>query len=221
MVAKVVSKEQADSYVYFLKLVVPSGFTFLPGQFLVLDLGADPTGRPIKRAYSIASDSGSLPEIELLIKTQNESRSRPFLEKLKPGDFVLCSGPFGKFAFKNSGKRQIFIAAGTGIAPIRSIVSAWARTGTTPAVLIYGARESKMLFYDDEFKNLCRFRTDFAYIPLPRDKAERVTEYIKNLSLNSKKDTAYVCGPPEMVSSVLERLADIGFSKDSVCKEVF
>ena len=98
---------------------VPKDFTFLAGQFVMVGVIGD-DGKPIRRAFSIASSPSSFNgKIELCVKILHDGRLSTRLARLKLGDTVSMQGPYGKFVLQDSSKEKLFLAAGTGIAPLR------------------------------------------------------------------------------------------------------
>ena len=91
-------------------------FAFTPGQFIsVVD---HDNGKETMRAYSIASPrSGN--RFALCLNRVPDGIEAPWLFDLKRGDEVDVREPLGCFTLRHPGRRAVFVATGTGIAPFR------------------------------------------------------------------------------------------------------
>lgn len=118
----VLNNEQATHNVYSLKVGSPDGnpvFHFKPGQFAMIHLAKD--GAPWrKEAYSIASSPLHHDHLEFGYKVFGEFTQT--LAKLKPGDPVEISGPYGTFTLHDDMKDVAFVSGGIGISPFLSMI---------------------------------------------------------------------------------------------------
>ncbi len=215
-----------DSYI--LRLAMPTDFQFAPVQFIMLDFGRNADGFVVRRSYSITSSGRELPEIELAIRTSPVgSKSVPYLQRLREDDTVQLDGPHGFFRYQAvPGRRKLFVAAGTGIAPIRCMIQTW--QGETPpsqAVLIYGARQAIHLLYRTEFETLIKNNPRFQLhltLEEPTDSgltAGRPTDLLDSIQPHAATDDVYLCGPPAMVAAAEAKLSLLGFSPEQIKKE--
>jgi len=163
------TKKKAESYtctVKYNKWITPTVFSlgfetdqplsFLAGQFISIIIpGAGPKGRDLRRAYSIASG----PEektIELCIKLVEGGPGTQYLRGLETGQTFRGMAPYGDFTYRtDAGRRVLFIATGTGIAPHRSMIYAPEYLNHKPshAECLFGVRHNEELFYEKEFKH--------------------------------------------------------------------
>ena len=96
-------------------------FDFRPGQFISLEL--EPSGKKIRRPYSIASAPRSDNGFDLCLNMLPEGQVSSWLFHLMPGDEISFTGPFGFFNLREPPDSvSAFIATGTGIAPIRAML---------------------------------------------------------------------------------------------------
>ena len=102
-----------------LRLPPRSPFKFLAGQYLDV---TSPAG--VKRSYSIASSSAAPDKVELQIRrVDGGALSAYWFEQAKPNDLLRFNGPRGTFFLRPvAGLDVIFLATGTGIAPIMSML---------------------------------------------------------------------------------------------------
>ncbi len=206
-----------------------SELNFVPGQFVMLSIPGlvDANGQKVSRAYSISS----APEqdyVELCIVRHRDGSLSPTLFKLKAGDEAILSGPFGKFLMKKPVKPQtVFIAGGTGIAPIISMLRHLYLKGfNEPLWLFYSVGQPELLLFREE---LLAYRENnklklviSTSKPNPGWKWEkgRVTDTFPTFAPEiSKKASFYICGPPQMVPDVILMLEELGFKKELVYRE--
>lgn len=191
-------------------------FAFQPGQFLQIEVKSE-TGELVRRAFSIASTPAQTNEVEFFIRVFQGGACTPRIDAAKVGDTLTLRGPFGKFVLEPSGKPKGFIAAGTGIAPIASMIRDMeARGETTPATLLYGTRFHRQRVYHDEFLTWAE-KPGRTYLSLfsgdeplqEGERAGRVTEALE-IFTDPVNTEFYVCGPPAMVTDVRTQLRERG-----------
>ncbi len=107
----------ADTSLFVIQLDRP--ITFIPGQFGMLSILND---QKEMKPFSFCSLPNSS-IVEFCVKIYPDGRFSPKLFEKEIGSTVEVKGPFGLFALKESTSDLIFIAAGTGIAPLRSIIN--------------------------------------------------------------------------------------------------
>ena len=116
---KITRKEVINDRYIILTLSKPENFIFKAGQYLILKLKDK-----LQRTYSILSkEEDSF--ISFGIKIDEGLGAQTILYDMKLGDNIEILGPFGKFTYdqKNQkGSKDIFIATGIGITPIKSII---------------------------------------------------------------------------------------------------
>jgi ferredoxin-NADP reductase len=165
-------------------------FGFVAGQWLSFKTNL-PDGEEITRAYSIASPPADDNRFALCLNRVQDGFMSNFLCDMKEGDEIRCQGPFGDFILRPPMRDTIFIATGTGIAPLRSMlhwlfasnpklgtpesdrdgrgrpssIDAQARHQEHQLYLIFGNRTEKDIYYHDEFQRLARDQANFHYMP--------------------------------------------------------
>ena len=127
-----------------------AGFRFASGQFVMLGLLVD--GRPLLRAYSIASSPYD-PTLEFFSIKVPDGALTSRLQHVRPGDKVLLgTKPTGTLLLQNllPGRTLWLLATGTGLAPFLSIVRDLdAYTRYERVVLVHGVRRVQDLAYAD------------------------------------------------------------------------
>ena len=117
-------------------------------------------GSPLRKPYSIASAPFEAVRdgvIELLIQVEDAGGPDPHLELAELGRAIDVEGPFGNFGLPpaGDGRPLLFVAGGTGIAPLRSmLVEALDRDARAHPSVIYSARAPEELAYREELEAL-------------------------------------------------------------------
>ena len=188
-------------------------FDFIPGQVVGIALNHhdDP------RLYSIASSNGKV-TMRILFDVFPQGQLTPPLSKLKPGDEILVSEPFGKFT--PSGKAEWWIATGTGIAPFVSMVESGV---DIPQKLLHGSRTLAHFLFQDVFKshlgeNYLRFCT--------KEKGDgaiegRLTKWLNEQKELPKDVNFFLCGNPEMVVEVRDIILSKGVAFENIMAEIY
>jgi ferredoxin/flavodoxin---NADP+ reductase len=193
-------------------LTVTRREAFIPGQVVAVTTAA---GIP-PRLYSIASGTADQ-GIDLLFNVVPRGELTPRLAGLRPGDTLLVSTPFG--AFRDAGAASVWVAAGTGVAPFRSM----ARSGcAADRMLVHGSRRLSSLHFRDFFRDVLGER----YAPCcTAEEAEgvfkgRVTGWLS--ASRPSGDMSYlVCGSAEMVVDTRELLITAGVPYAKVWAEIY
>lgn len=200
-----------------LRLPPTLSFSFLEGQFIDI-MGPN----SIRRSYSIASISSNK-EITLLIKRVKHGEfSDYWFGKAKLNDLLRIEGPKGTFFLRNKDKPLVFLATGTGIAPIISILNgldldpSYNQTGSIS--LFWGNRVQQDFIWRPNFKKI---KIDFnPIVSRENDNWKGEVGYVQNVALskikNIKDINVYACGASEMVNS-----SEISFIKAGLNKRDF
>lgn len=199
---------------------------FLPGQFTSFTdvIG----GRPITRAYSVASAPSGTNRFELCLNKVEQGHLSPRLFEMKPGDRMEMRQPLGQFVLRQPPRDSIFIATGTGIAPFRSILQAHLSASSPAFTLLFGVRYESHLLYSDEFEEMALRYPHFRFWPtLTRPEAGwpgrqgRVQTHLAE-ALGERRDVDfYLCGLKEMVDDVRGVLKAQGFDRKQIFYEKY
>ena len=185
----------------------PADFSFVPGQYVDLHV---PGEDGVRRSFSLANIPGE-DRIELMIKRYPGGRISGMLEgELRPGTQLGFTGPYGAFRLRQSRRPILMIAAGSGMAPILSVLRQLAGDGCERRVrFFYGARTQADLFHIEQINELGAKLPDFRFIPVlsqtdGRYVQDAVDEFLAAGELEDPD--AYMCGPPAMVEAAEEML---------------
>ncbi|SHE27157.1 Na+-transporting NADH:ubiquinone oxidoreductase subunit F [Tissierella praeacuta DSM 18095] len=235
-IATVEEIEDMTSVIKRLRIRLPEGeeIKFKPGQFIQFKAPIyDGNDEEVYRAYSIASSPSDKGYIELFIGYVPGGKCTTYVHKhLKVGDTVQINGPYGDFYFHDDNDREvILVAAGTGIAPILSILKHMKEYNINRKARFYfGAKTPDDLFLLDYFKELEETLFDFKFIPtLSRVSEEhnwtgekgRVNNTIERHLESPENKEAYLCGNPPMIDSMVKALVNKGLPEELIYFDKF
>jgi ferredoxin-NADP reductase len=207
----------ADLRSLFLRL--PVCLDFRPGQFVSCRLPVN--GDTLIRPYSIASPPEDGDRLEILLDLVAGGRGSRYLFGLAPGAAVQLTGPWGTFTLDGPPTAEtVFVADGTGIAPIRPMVRrALASTDGPPLHLLHAAASESRLVYRAEFERLAREHTRFRFEWLPRAAlaAEVTRRYVTDDGDRSRH--FYICGIGPVVHALRDALRQAGYARRAVSYE--
>ncbi len=192
-----------------LRLIEPKTIAFKAGQFISFEMPHPQTGRLVTRAYSIASQPSRSGVITLLFNLVPGGSGSGFLFDLNVGEKTHFKGPAGNFYLHDDPNRELlFIANGTGIAPIWSMLLANAeRPDPRPAILFWGLRSQRDIYYQQELAELTRRTPSFRAVttlsrPEPGWSGEsgRVLRLIEERIVSVKNLAVYLCGNSAMIA---------------------
>jgi propane monooxygenase reductase component len=209
-----------------LRLTGDEDFKFFPGQYVDITVPGTDEVRSFSMANTSARESRQL---EFVIKIYPDGLFSGFLEsKLKVGDRLKVSGPFGVFTLRDAPDTDlIFVGGGAGMAPILCLLRSMAERGIDrKAVFYYGARTRGDLCFEDELRALEQTLPSFRYVPaLSEDQWDGETGLITDVVSRSEtrlgKAHAYICGPPPMVEAAVPLLTRLGVPEKHVYWDKF
>ena len=208
-----------------------SHFGFVAGQWLSFKTN-EPNGEEITRAYSIASPPSEDNRFALCLNRVQDGFMSNFLCDMKAGDEISCQGPFGDFILRPPMRDTVFIATGTGIAPLRSMLH-WLLADDSRHLgkqlwLIFGNRTEKDLYYHDEFLRLAADHANFHYLPTLSRGSQTwqglrgyVQEHVPGIARSRADMHAYICGLDKMVKANRDLLKSLGWDRKSILYEKY
>jgi ferredoxin--NADP+ reductase len=233
-------KHWTDTYFSF-GITRPPTFRFRSGEFVMIGLPGEDGGKPIMRAYSIASPSWA-EELEFFSIKVADGPLTSRLQKVEVGDQILMAKkPVGTLVLDAllPGKRLFLLGTGTGLAPWLSVARDPAAYEAFEQVIVaHCVREVKDLAYremfetelpnDEVFGELAR--EQLVYMPTvtrePFAREGRITDLIssgrifKDLGLeqsqfNPAEDRIMLCGSMHMINDVKHMLEQQGLKEGS------
>ncbi|MBI3052297.1 hypothetical protein HYY74_07655 [Candidatus Woesearchaeota archaeon] len=224
--AKLLETIQETPRVKLLRFARPASFDFKPGQFITASIEGlkGPHGETVKRSYSIASSPHDKDYIELCVARAETGLFSNALHKHKHGEEVIITGPYGVFQLREPvHPNTTFVAGGSGIAPIRSMIRTHMHRGEKTN-LFYGFRSPEEFIYRKELTQLAakgKIKL-FLTIDKPAKGWKDEVGYVSELPAkhaNYEKTDAYICGPPAMVTATIKALTELGFDQKRIYRE--
>ena len=196
-------------------LVEPKDLSFKPGQFISFEVPKEGFPAPVVRPYSIASPPAQQGRVTLVFNLVAGGPGSTYLYGLRVGDRTTFKGPAGSFYLKDDGTRDLlFVATGTGIAPIRSMILAQLERGTPRAVtLFWGLRSQRDLYYQEEFRSLAHAVPQFSFITTLSQPEEGWTGATGRVT-SSGEEPGLVCQEPGRLSLWQQRHDPGGYGPD-------
>lgn len=202
-------------------------FPFLPGQ--AIWLGAH--GQALRKPYSIASSPEDVVRdgrLELLVGVDAVGEPGAHLP-LHPGTLVDIDGPVGSFTFPDapSSTRFLFIAGGTGISPLRSMLRHSLTIPHEAIGVLYSARLPEEFAYADELRRMADAGTIELRMTVTRDPGPgnwsgtrgRITRDELAPLVHDQRTLCFVCGPQALVEEMPRVLQSLGIPSERVLTE--
>lgn len=214
-------------------LIEPEEIKFKAGQFIQLEVPPyELTSEPVYRAYSMSSPPSVKNKLVFEIRYVPNGICTTWVHKyLKEGDEVIINGPYGEFYLRDTDRDIIFIAGGSGMAPIRSILMDMnEKQVDRKATYFFGTRSKKDLFKIDKMRQLEKELPNFKFIPAlsrpePSDEWEGETGSItdvvdRHLEIEENVEV-YLCGSPGMIGACVKLLTARDIPEDLICYDKF
>lgn len=207
-----------------------AAFRFNAGQAVFVGL-ADGN---VRRPYSIAcSPTQALAEgtLELLVQIDDHDPPDPHLERATVGTELSIEGPFGSFGLPSPvlERRLLFVAGGTGIAPLRSMM--WETLAGDAEVqigLIYSARSPEEFAYREELRQLAVDNRIDLRLTITREAGAewtggrgRIDSALIQSMLRTKETRCLICGPAALVKQAAATLNAAGVPEERIVSESF
>ena len=218
-----------DVVVMQLQLPANDTFVYRAGQYVefILRDGA-------RRSYSMANAPSHGPGVELHVRHMPGGRFTDLVfGSMKEKDILRIEGPMGSFFLREeSEKPMVFLASGTGFAPLKALLEHMQHCGITrPVTLYWGGRRPADLYMDDWVQAQCAAMPHMHYVPvvsdaLPEDAWQGRTGFVHRAVLEDFPDLSghqvYACGAPVVVDSARRDFcAQAGLPADEFFADAF
>lgn len=225
---QMMEKLSHDVMALFLKLPSNERMQFLAGQYIEF-LMKD--GR--RRAFSLANAPHNDEFLELHLRLVPDGLFTQYVFNEMPEKTILrLEGPFGSFYLREDSKKPIiFLAGGTGFAPIKGIVEhALHKNIDREMVLYWGVRTLKDLYMPALPKAWASMYPNFKFIPvlsepLEADGWQGRIGFVHQAVLDDFADLSghqvYCCGAPAMVDVARSSFKARGLPEDDFFADAF
>lgn len=223
MPARVMGLQQLTSDVAVIQLQMPPAepFRYYAGQYIEFILK---DGR--RRSYSMANPPSDNNLVELHVRHMPGGVFTDHVfgagaTQMKLREIVRVEGPFGSFFLRDdSDKPVVFLASGTGFAPVKAIIERMMEQGSSrKAVLYWGGRRPCDLYMHETVLEWVARWPGLSYVPvvseaLPADGWSGRTGFVHLAVLEDFPDLSacqvYACGAPVMVESARKDFVQLG-----------
>ncbi len=204
-------------------------FLYHAGQGVSLGLH----GQPERRPYSIAAapeDARATGELEFLLRADAAGQVGRHLDGLHVGARVDLEGPFGGFTLPDPlpDVPLVFLAGGTGIAPLRAMMRAARVAGhAAPKHLVYSVRTPDDVAYAEEWEDwgASALGSVRVVVTRPEGRSPGTSRYrldvhaIAPLLETAPHAYCFLCGPPTFVDDLVHLLSHLGVRSDHIRHE--
>lgn len=233
MPARVSSLARASHDVMLLRLQLPASdvFKYHAGQYVEFLLRDGD-----RRAYSMGNaphTQAEHPGVELHIRHMPGGKfTEHVFGPMKEKDILRVEGPFGSFYLReDSPKPMVFLASGTGFAPIKAMIEHLQFKGITRAAVLYwGGRRPADLYMHDWVLGKLAEMPHLRYVPvvsdaLPEDAWAGRTGFVHQAVLEDFPDLSahqvYACGAPIVVDSAQAAYTSAGLPAEEFYADAF
>lgn len=214
----------ADVVKVILRLPPSSNFDFHPGQYVeVIGHGG------LRRSYSIANAPTPAKHLEMHIRqVPDGAMSQYWFEQAKVNDLLRLNGPLGTFFLRDvDGLDVIFLATGTGIAPIKAILEGFVedphKAQPRSVSVFWGGRVRDDLYFD--VKNMGSNYQFFPVLSRADDEWIGARGHVQQALLAQRHEwdraMVYACGSDAMIRGARQQLIDAGLSERRFYSDAF
>ena len=184
-------------------LILDRKIEFVPGQYANFEFNID--GQKLQREYSFSSSPDE--NLAITIKEEVDGTVSKYVQNTQPGTELKMSEPMGNFVLNKNTNDHVFIATGSGITPIFSILKSLPTDHS--AMLVYGNKTPESTIFLKEITELREnemFRIQMLYSQSDESDLDRVTEYMQEgfgeANVDDHQISFYICGNGNMVTDV-------------------
>ncbi|RYZ00291.1 MAG: ferredoxin--NADP reductase [Chitinophagaceae bacterium] len=209
------------------------GILYKAGQFLTLLRRFG--GTEVRRSYSIRSAPLLREPLSIGVRRiANGSFSRYLCDEARPGDVLHCTGAAGLFRLPDdpaATPRYFFLAAGSGITPIRSLLQTALHGSSARAVLVYSSHDPSVAIFRQELHTLReafpgRFTLHELFSTEPDLRRARLTRdnflgFLHSDGGDLRSTLFYTCGPESYMRLCTYLLRESGVPGAHIRREDF
>jgi len=199
---------------------------YWPGQYVNIDMG---DGQ--QRSFSIANANSADGCLSLHIREIEGGRfTQKLLPTLQHGAKLKVTMPLGTFYYREKDWRpMVFVATGTGIAPLRAMLESLLDNDDCPPISLYwGMRNEADLYQMAEFEAWASRLYEFEFVPVlsqPSAQWQGRSGYVQDAIMADFDDLSehaiYLCGSPAMINDARRQFVERGADADFIYADAF
>lgn len=212
----------ANTAILKLRLPPTANFIYLPGQYIELMYSG------ISRSYSIASASVENNLIELHIrKVENGVFSDFVFNEFKVNQLLRMQGPVGTFFIRKNTNPLIFLAGGTGFAPVKAMVESLIASDDQREIYVYwGARTCRDIYTDLPVEWSEKYANIKSHIIVSNDDSWQgrcgfVHQAVLDDFSQLDEYIVYACGAPAMIDIAKQTFIEKGLNEHLFIADAF
>jgi ferredoxin-NADP reductase len=222
--AEVIDVYEMTPHVKGFRLRVPNHkFEFKPGQHTTIRFkSGDET---VVRPYTPTNLPGS-DEIALTIRRYEDGLASAYMHTKRPGDQVTIGPIEGNLTLADPDRDVAFLASGTGITPLLSILRQYLREGSGHAHVVLGEKHEETIIHRETLNELAANYPNLDVTVTLSDpnwewtgRIGYVQKHLDDLFEAFEERDFYVCGVPPMVVDTKGTLADLGAPEERIHSE--
>ncbi|HCE2183340.1 FAD-binding oxidoreductase [Vibrio sp. Vb2133] len=197
-------------------------FEYLAGQYVDLSF------QGVKRSYSIANACSALKQIELHIrKVPDGAMSGLLFGSVAENQLMRMEGPKGTFFVRDGDKPLVFIATGTGIAPVKAMVEQLISTDDQREVHIYWGMQyqseiycQELMSYSQQYANI-HFTSVLSQESHPQSECGYVQDIVIKNVAGLEFFEVYACGSVKMIEAAKALFIEHGLPSEAFLSDAF
>ena len=211
-----------DIIVLTFRLPPTTKFKYLPGQYLDLIAGN------VRRSYSIANAQSSSMGVELHIRLLQDGEFSQVLRQSTLNQLMRIEGPKGTFFVREAANPIIFLAGGTGFAPVKAMVEGLLASHSQREIYIYWGMPHSTSLYTDIATSWAREFDHVHYVPVisAEDSSwQGRIGFVHQAVINDFADLSeyhvYACGSPLMINAAKDAFIANGIDEAHFYSDAF
>ncbi|MEA3405519.1 MAG: NAD(P)H-flavin reductase [Pseudomonadota bacterium] len=210
---KVVHIEHLTTDIIQLLMKPDFPITYSAGQYIMLGFDTQDL-----KPFSIAAAPREDGLIECHIRKQADSDWMTKLFAISVGDTLVMQGPKDQMSIQPAHNPILFVAGGTGFAPMKALLDELLRQNVeVPMHFYWGARHTDELYMHDVMQDLERQHANLLYIPVISEEDSTwqgstglVHKQVLKDYPSLEHKTVYMCGPWPMMEAAKADFAEAG-----------
>jgi 3-ketosteroid 9alpha-monooxygenase subunit B len=222
-VARVIDEtHDARSFVLEVPPELAGRFRYRAGQFLSFKVPH--AGKVLTRSYSLSSSPECDREHKITVKRVDGGRVSHWMnDAVRPGDVLRATPPAGLFVLNDKRRRIVFLAGGSGITPVISLIKTALATTDRRLDLIYANRDARSIIFQAELEALRERSSGRLAVIHSLDDRDGFLDVdrVKHLVVDAIEADFYLCGPGPFMDTIERALAALHVPSEQVHIERF